>query len=65
MIGFETESSVIEIIRVCFDQIIAKSYWAKHIVWANIQGRDTGNDRPSFTPDDFFDFDVNEFYTQV
>ena len=27
--------------------------------------RDHGNDSPSFNPDDYFDYDVNHFYTMV
>ena len=32
-------------------------------MWDEIGARDHSNDSPPFAPDDFFDFDVQHFYT--
>ena len=42
-----------------------RSLWAKHILQAEVTARDHGNDRPSFQPDVFYDYDVNDKYTKV
>jgi len=50
-------------ISVCFDTITSTNIWSRHSLWDEISARDHGNDSPFFNPDDFFDFDVNHFYT--
>ena len=50
---------------VCFDEPGARTLYARHVLWHNIKARDTGNDRPSFKTDGYYDFDVNEAYTQA
>ena len=64
-IGFETEEGFEETILVCFDRANARTFYAKHTLYKEILGRDTGNDRPSFAPAGYFDFDVNDAYSKV
>jgi len=66
-IGFDTNSNVEGVetvtITVCFDTITSTNIWSRHSLWDEISARDHGNDSPFFNPDDFFDYDVNHFYT--
>ena len=64
-IGFDTEDGFEETILVCFDRATARTFYAKHTLYKEILGRDTGNDRPSFDPAGYFDFDVNGAYSKV
>jgi len=65
-IGFQMtadgDSSVIE---VCHDLNLSATLWAKHSLWDEITAQDHGNDRPSFKPDTFFNYDVDRAYTKV
>ncbi|TRY70863.1 hypothetical protein TCAL_06544 [Tigriopus californicus] len=61
-IGYPTLGGFQETIRVCFNREEARSYYSTHIIYRNIIARDSGNDRPSFKADEYFDFDVDEAY---
>ena len=52
-------------ITVCYDTARSINIWSRHSLWDEIDARDHGNDSPSFSPDQYFDFDVNHFYTMV
>jgi hypothetical protein len=52
-------------INVCFDQTASKTLWSRHTLWDEVRAGDKGNDSPPFKPDNFFDYDVNHFYTMV
>ena len=68
-IGFDVKSSQEGIesvtITVCYDTARSVNLWSRHSLWDEINARDHSNDSPSFKPDDYFDFDVNHFYTMV
>lgn len=61
-IGYPTLGGFQETIRVCFNRAEARTYYSTHIIYRNIIARDSGNDRPSFKADEYFDFDVDEAY---
>ena len=65
MIGYQTEDGFEETISVCFNEALSAAYYAKHTVYKEILGRDTGNDRPSFASAGFYPFDVNDAYSKV
>ena len=64
-IGFDTQAGFEDVIRLCFDSAQSRSIYAFHTLYKEIIARDSGNDRPSFDPDDRYPFDVNKMYTQV
>ena len=68
-IGFDIRSEVGGVetvtITVCYDTARSINIWSRHSLWDEIDARDHGNDSPSFSPDQYFDFDVNHFYTMV
>ena len=63
-IGFSVGLGVTETVEVCHDLAGARTLWAKHVLWDEVSARDHGNDRPSWDQD-FFDFDVDFYYTRV
>ena len=63
-IGF-TSKEFLNAITVCFDESESRSVYAFHTVPREITARDTNNGRPSFRPDGYFPFDVDEAYKQV
>ena len=68
-IGFDIMSEVEGLetvtITVCYDTARSINIWSRHSLWDEIDARDHSNDSPSFKPDQYFDFDVNHFYTMV
>ena len=68
-IGFDIRSEVggVETVTftVCYDTARSLNIWSRHSLWDEIDARDHSNDSPSFKPDQYFDFDVNHFYTMV
>lgn len=64
-IGFSTADQLQVVMTLCFDRAEARGIYAFHQINSKIAARDTGNDRPSFRTDGYFDFDVNDAYTQV
>ena len=68
-IGFDIRSEEAGVesvtITVCYDTNRSINLWSKHSLWDEISARDHGNDSPPFNPDQYFDFDVNHFYTMV
>ena len=68
-IGFDIRSQVGGVetvtITVCYDTARSINIWSRHSLGDEIDARDHGNDSPSFNPDQYFDFDVNHFYTMV
>ena len=50
-------------VTVCYDTARSANLWSRHSLWDEISARDHGNDSPAFKPDQYFDFDVNHFYT--
>ena len=69
VIGFDTvpADSGIEtaVLTVCYDVEKSINIWSRHTLWDEIRARDHNNDSPFFNPDDYFDFDVNHYYTMV
>jgi len=49
-------------ITVCHDLNMSRTLWARHTVWDEVSASDHGNNRPSFSTDGLFDFDVNNYY---
>jgi len=49
-------------IKVCHDLTRSSSIWARHTLWDEIDAKDTGYSAPSFKDDDFFDFDIDNYY---
>jgi len=49
-------------ITVCHDLHGSRTLWSRHTIWDEISAYYSGNNRPSFSPDDYFDYDVNHFY---
>merc|ERR1711892_213352 len=49
-------------ITVCHDLAQSRTLWARHTVWDEVSASDHGNNRPVFSSDDLFDFDVNYYY---
>jgi hypothetical protein len=65
-IGFGSDNTErVSTISVCFDQAASKTLWSRHTLWDEVRAGDHGNDSPPFDPDNFFDYDVNNFYTRV
>eukprot|EP00091_Calanus_sinicus_P020910 TRINITY_DN5982_c0_g1_i1.p1 TRINITY_DN5982_c0_g1~~TRINITY_DN5982_c0_g1_i1.p1 ORF type:complete len:403 (+),score=107.57 TRINITY_DN5982_c0_g1_i1:79-1287(+) len=69
VIGFDmlpahsgTEAAVL---TVCYDTETSVNIWSRHSLWDEINARDHNNDSPFFNPDDYFDFDVNHYYTMA
>jgi len=69
VIGFDTvpADSGIEtaVLTVCYDVEKSINIWSRHTLWDEIRARDHNNDSPFFNPDDYFDFDVNHYYTMA
>jgi hypothetical protein len=69
LIGFDSNPSVPGIetttLTVCHDLKVSRTLWSRHTVFKEQAARDHGNDSPPFNPDDFFDYDVNHYYTMV
>ena len=63
-LGFQVESHFASIISVCFDDAQDRTIYAKHTLPRQNVARDTGNDRPYFQEDIYYDYDVNDAYTQ-
>lgn len=53
--------------ETCYDPATMQSVWSKHVLYNEIEHRDTGSsDMPDFTSDGFFgDFDVATAYTKI
>ena len=49
-------------ISVCHDLAASSTLWARHTLWDEVAAQDHGNNRPAFSKDSYFDFDVNEMY---
>jgi hypothetical protein len=66
-IGFSVADNAerVSTISLCFDQAASKTHWSRHTLWDEVRAGDHGNDSPPFSPDTFFDYDVNHFYTMV
>lgn len=64
-LGFPFQADFEETITVCFDEQTSRVIYAYHILYDEIEARDTGNDRPDFDPDGFFPFDVDAYYKSV
>jgi len=56
--GIETST-----VTVCHDLEQSNTFWSRHTLFHQVAARDHGNDSPPFSPDDFFDYDVQHFYT--
>lgn len=52
-------------ITVCHDLKMSRTLWARHTIWDEVSASDHGNNRPSFSSDEFFDYDVNHYYKMV
>jgi len=66
-IGFDTDPLVAGIetttLTVCHDLVGSRTFYSHHALFDEINARDHGNDSPPFNPDNFFDYDVQHFYT--
>jgi len=49
-------------ITVCHDLKQSRTLWSRHTIWDEVSASDHGNNRPSFSSDQFFDYDVNYYY---
>jgi len=49
-------------ITVCHDLTQSRTLWSRHTVWDEVSASDHGNNRPAFSTDGLFDFDVNNAY---
>merc|ERR1712107_925693 len=56
--GIETTT-----LTVCHDLVASRTLYSHHTLFDEINARDHGNDSPPFNPDNFFDYDVQHFYT--
>jgi len=69
VIGFDIlaaqEGTETAVLTVCYDTSTSVNIWSRHSLWDEINAKDHGNDSPFFNPDDYFDFDVNHFYTMA
>ena len=69
VLGFDTKPShpgtETMVLTVCYDTDTSVNIWSRHSLWDEINARDHNNDSPFFNPDDYFDFDVNHYYTMV
>ena len=52
-------------ITVCHDLTQSRTLWSRHTVWDEVSASDHGNNRPAFSTDGLFDFDVNDAYKMV
>ena len=62
LLGFQMETTFANTITVCFDEVNDRTLYTNHILPRNTIGRDTGNGRPDFDPDGYFDYDVDDSY---
>ena len=65
--SFVVESSSKILFETCFDPATMRSVWARHILYNEIELRDTGSSgMPDFSTDNFFEgFDVVTAYTKI
>merc|ERR1712142_428712 len=69
IIGFDIlpmeEGIETTLLSVCYDTKTSVNIWSRNTIWDEVNAQDHGNDSPFFNPDDYFDYDVNHFYTMA
>ena len=69
IIGFDIlpahEGTETPVLTVCYDVKTSVNLWSRNTIWDEVNAQDHGNDSPFFNPDDYFDYDVNHYYTMA
>jgi len=69
IIGFDIlpahEGTETTVLTVCYDVERSANLWSRNTIWDEVNAQDHGNDSPFFNPDDYFDYDVNHYYTMA